>query len=545
MRDLTTTPLNEREIAVLAPMGVSFYNDRNDGTTTVLRRYWNGITQDQREALVRAVAGLAAPDAAQKILHQKGQEFACTEAGNAERFISRYGKTVRYIPEEGRWYVWDGSRWKLSQAQIKRKALETTRSIYSEAARCDHDAGRAELSAWARRSESKHNINAMLDLAQMDLTASVTEFDQRSDCINCKNGIVRLKTGELVPHSSDQLVMKQANVSYRVETSCHLWRQFLAEVFEGDAELIDWMQRALGYSLTGSVAEQTIFILYGLGENGKSVLAETMLKLMGSYACTVQFDAFTDKKTKGARDLEATGGLKGNRFALASETSGTQRWDEAFIKRASGGDTLKGGQLYGKSFDFEPTHKLWFLCNRIPTFRDGSHGFKRRIVVIPFNACFSGDKKDKHLPGKLLAEREGIFAWLVEGAKRYHHNGLDDLPAVVREATDEYLREHDTLGAFIDERLRKNPLGRVRRRDVYEAYQRWCLQNDEVPQAEAHFKGNLRERGIQPKDMNTERVYLGVELVRDQRPTSFYDPIRSDRATETSKVRSGMDALLG
>jgi putative DNA primase/helicase len=206
----------------------------------------------------------------------------------------------------------------VKSSKVFGKAIQTTKDIHLEVRDCGiEDTDRARnLSRWAHQSFYRVRIEAMLKLASEELAVDINDFDTEPDTINCKNGIVNLKTGELVPHSS-RLVMKMANVSYKPEAVCPLLIKFLNDIFQKDKELIDWMHRVLGYSLTGSVDEQFILMLYGGGENGKGVLCETILKIMGDYALLTQFDTFLATDKNNVRALAAVGDLKGIRFALA------------------------------------------------------------------------------------------------------------------------------------------------------------------------------------------------------------------------------------
>jgi putative DNA primase/helicase len=217
---------------------------------------------------------------------------------------------------------------------------------------------------------------------------SVASFDCDDDTINCRNGIVDLRTSELQAHAPDQMVMKRANATYVAKAECPLWHHFLTEVFQGDEDLIAFMHRVLGYSLTGRIDEHCLFIAYGLGSNGKTTLFETVLEIVGDYGRTTEFSNFLASDKQDTRKMEAVGLLRGVRMAIASETDSTKKWHESLVKKLTGGDTLIGTKMYGDSYEFTPTHKLWFQANHLPTVRDASHGFWRRINVIPFNARF-------------------------------------------------------------------------------------------------------------------------------------------------------------
>jgi putative DNA primase/helicase len=406
-------------------------------------------------------------------LNERGLKYGCNDVGNSERFIEMHGDDLRYVPEasrDRRWVAWDGTRWNPSYATPMQRAKLTAQSIYDEAKECENTQGSLELSKWAHRSKFKNALRSMIELAASELSVSIEDFDTDAKTVNCRDGIIDLRSGELLKHSSDQLVMKLADVSYVPQAKATRWEAFLNDVFLGDKALIAYMQKALGYSLTGSTDEQVIFIAYGLGANGKSTLFETVLDILGDYGHTAEFGTFLNTDKKSVRVQEAVGKLKGTRFAVAAETDSNRNWDAALIKQLTGGDTLTGAKLHGDSYEFKPTHKLWFQCNHLPGFKDGSWGLERRLVVIPFRAKFQNSAVDPAIKDRLLAERDAIFAWLVEGARLYLKEGLADRPEAVTEATKEYVDDNNTLGRFIADCLEPDVMGRIKSSDLYLRY---------------------------------------------------------------------------
>lgn len=439
----------------------------------------------------------------------------CTDLGNSERMIDRHGPRLKYVCELKQWIEWTDGRWSTIPSPID-QAKETIRSIYAEAANSPEASSRV-LGKWAYQSESAGSIRAMISLASQDrgISVSVSEFDTDTDQINCTNGVVDLRTGELEEHSSSQRNLKQARASLRRDASCSLWMRFLRDVFQGDEELISYMQRALGYGLTGRIDEHCMFIAYGLGSNGKTTLFETVLEVIGDYGRTAEFSNFLATDKQDTRKMEAVGHLRGVRLAIASETDSTKKWHESLVKKLTGGDTLTGLKMYGDSYEFTPTHKLWFQANHLPTAKDASHGFWRRIRVVPFKARFEGKTVDADLRAKLLRERDGIFAWLVEGARLYLEKGsLGELPRAITEATEDYRNDNDVLTRFISERLETSKGARLRFTDAYEAYNDWRTRNSlEVDRSEQKFFANaMRERGVASKRFNAGNMFLDYRL---------------------------------
>ena len=272
----------------------------------------------------------------------------------------------------------------------------------------------------------------------------------------------------------------------------------------------------------GSVQEQVLFICYGIGANGKSTLLETISKILGDYSTNVDFELFLTNHKSDVRIMEAVGEMKSIRLALASEVDSTKRFNESLVKRLTGGDTLRGTKLHTGAFQFEPNHKLWFLTNHLPFARDGSHGYWRRIKIIPFDAGFEGEALDSTLPDKLWAEREGILAWLVRGAKEWvdtlNRNGgttgLGSCEAVDR-AVQQYRLDNDHTTRFIDECLvLEDGVGNSGARELYNAYQTWWRDNhdDEIP-SEAIFSRRMEERGLKKRRTKAGYVYDNVKVV--------------------------------
>ncbi|MGE8941062.1 DNA primase family protein [Leptospira interrogans] len=356
----------------------------------------------------------------------------------------------------------------------------------------------------------------MLKLAKSDLTVHVDEFDGDEYKINCKNGYLDLHTGALAEHNPGMLLMKRVNASYDPEAKCPNWNSFIDAVCLGDKELIDWMQRLCGYLMTGSVKQQQFYIMYGEGGNGKGTLNEVLMHVLGNYSAPTQSEIFLASNTSSTRALEIVGRLKGIRFATASEVGAASRWSEETVKQLTGEDTITGASMYSPRFDFTPTAKIVFQINHLPMFRDASYGFKRRMCVIPFKAKFEGDAKDLDLKPKLKKERDGIFGWLVEGARRYLEQGLDDVPAVIREATERYIEDNDTLSPFINAELVKEAGAKVYVGDAYLKYVGWCRRNDTEAASKDLFVKRMEERGIYrgKKDMKGT-PFIGHKLKVD------------------------------
>ena len=452
-----------------------------------------------------------------------GMNYADTEVGNRDRFVDRNKDRCLFITETNSWVQWDGVIWKkVPQANIMKLADETVKSISYEARTCDHPEGVSRLATWAIKSQTKAKLEAMVSLAKHwpDLTASVREFDDNPNIINCQNGVVDLRTKELIEHHPSQKQMKTTKVAYDPSSRCPNFKAFLNSIFEGDQELISWMKKCLGYQLTGLVSEQVFFVAYGTGANGKSTLYETIIDLLGDYAGTMQFETILAGDKSNTRTLEAVGRLQGMRMLLASEVDSNKRLSEALIKQLTGGDTLTGAKLYGGSYEFRPQHKINLLGNYIPQTTDTSYGMERRIMVIKFGKQFTSGERDISLPEKLKLEAEGIFAWMVEGAYLWYNEvesraGSSALGSckAIDVATKSYLSDNDTLGTFLTDCTLKEPCTETSSKDLYECYTNWCHLNGEtyrIPQK--LFSDRLKERGYLKKRRASGYLYQCLSI---------------------------------
>jgi putative DNA primase/helicase len=440
--------------------------------------------------------------------------FECTDKGNAERFQAYWGNHVRFVDEQRQWVIHSNSGWR--HAQRFRLSGPVVRNIGREAAQCKDTETRKALLVHAKSSESTTAQRSMMAQAQDHMNISLMEFDTNPYVINCKNCILDLRTKGCSSHSPDQFHLKKANVSYDPKAECPRWTKVIAEIFDNDQSLIDYMQTMLGYSMMGLTREHVFFLCYGTGRNGKSLILETVGHVLGSYAkLSMDFETFLDKDKNSVRTKEAIGNLKGMRFAVASETSNSARLNPALIKKVTGGDTLEGSKMYGSSFEFKPTHKIWFACNHLPANMDASPAMTERVKVVPFKRNFLEDDKqtEKELKEFLIeSEGPGIFNWLVEGAYRYNQSGRPKAPDAIRIATDDYLDTFDRLRVFIRDHLEKDRTSDTLAKEAYRSYQKWCADNNENEVSDRQFPTKLNERGVRCEKKPPGQTLIGWKL---------------------------------
>jgi len=448
---------------------------------------------------------------AEELLAELGLDYQCSEVGNMSRFVDQHRDKLRFIPENKTWAEWNRNRWKPCDfSRVHSFAIETIKRIYDEAHNCPTEEGSKRLIQWALRSETNRYLTSMIDMASKspELITRLSTMDTNPLELNCRNGVVNLETGELREQTPSDRFLKLAPVNYQPDSPCPVFMSFLNDIFKGDKDLIAFIQRTIGYTLTGKTNEQVFFLAYGTGANGKSTLFETILSILGDYGKASEFDTFLANDKGNIRNLEGIARLQGTRYALASETDSTRRFSEALVKKITGGDTLTGAKLYGKAFAFKPEFKLWLLANHLPPAKDGSYGFWRRVKVIPFNRRFTRSDIDQTLPEKLQGESEGILAWCVRGAIQWSralklNNGASGLGScdAVDQATSAYRSDNDLFSNFIEDCLERDKDGQIASTELYETYITWCdTEGEDNPCSRQYFGSRLLERGIKKKD---------------------------------------------
>ena len=338
--------------------------------------------------------------------------FNTTDLGNAERLVAQHGEDLRYCYPWAKWLVWDGKRWAVDAAgELERRAVETVRAIYAEAEAAPDSDERRRIAKHAMASESRARIEAMMALARSQPSVPVAPDDLDADpwILNVQNGTIDLRTGALRPHRHEDLITKVVPVEYDPDAHAPRFAQFLREIFDGDEDLISFVRRFAGYSLTGSTAERAFAILHGSGKNGKTTLVELLRDVLGNYAINTDTETILRKKYTGVGNDVAA--LKGARFVSAAEVEQGRALAEAKVKNLTGTDTVTARFLFAEPFDFRPEFKLWLSTNNKPIIRGTDDAIWDRIRLIPFTRRFKGRDADTRLPEKLRAEMPGVLRW--------------------------------------------------------------------------------------------------------------------------------------
>ena len=336
-------------------------------------------------------------------------EFARTDLGNAERLVYHFGDEIRYCHAWKTWLIWDGCRWCPDETNhISELAKKTVRRIYEEAKKTEDDGKRQALAKHAVSSESEPKIRAMVSLAQSDSHVAIKpeDFDKDKFLFNCLNGTLDLRTGKLFPQRKEDCITKLAHVRYDPYATCPQWINFLKRIMDNNANLIDFLKRSVGYSLTGDTSEQCLFIFFGSGANGKSTFLRAVNMLIGDYGQQTATETLLVKQ-KGAIPNDIAR-LKGSRFITACEAEAEQRIAESLIKQMTGGDIISARFLHQEWFDFEATYKIFLGTNHKPVIKGTDHAIWRRIKLVPFEVTIPEQERDGSLLDKLQDELSGI-----------------------------------------------------------------------------------------------------------------------------------------
>ncbi|MDP2603322.1 MAG: phage/plasmid primase, P4 family [Deltaproteobacteria bacterium] len=460
------------------------------------------------------------PDAARDTKSNNGpqsaapaQDNALTDVGNARRFAEEHSSDIKFSHSSGKWLIWDGKRWLRDETgKIMERAKETADRLLQAAVAEPDQAKREARVKHAMKTQYESRLRAMINLAQSEPGIPITEpdLDRDSWILNVFNGALELKTGTLRRHRGEDLITKLIPVPYDPIATCPAWCAFVQRVTGDNAELANYLQKAVGYSLTGSIQEQVLFILYGTGANGKSTFLVSILSLLGNYACQTPTETLLTKW--GDRIPNDIARLKGARFVTAAEAESGKQLAEAMVKQLTGGDKITARFLYGEFFEFHPTFKLFLAVNHKPTIRGSDHAIWRRIRLVPFNVTIPPDEQDKTLIEKLKKEQRGILRWAVDGCLLWQKEGLEP-PEPVKNATDEYRSEMDMVADFIAERCELVPGAKTPFKKLYEAYKAWCSINGEDSMSKKEFGRCLTERDLAPdRNKTLGRFRMGIRL---------------------------------
>lgn len=440
--------------------------------------------------------------------------FRLSDIGNGQRLAHRINGKAMYCHPAKRWYVYDGQRWNDDAlGYLMRWAKDSVLTMY-DALSALEDKDRTALLKHALKSESERSLNAAINLARSEdgIPVLPDEFDREPMLLNVENGTIDLTTGQLRPHNPDDHISKLAPVRFDPDATCPRWLAFLEQIFEGDQERIAYLQRVLGYCLTGNTSERAVFIAYGSGRNGKTTLSRLMASIVGDYAKRTPTETIMVSRNQSSipNDIAA---LVGARFVMVAETEEGRKLNVSKVKDMAGDEELVGCFKYGEFFTFRPNFKLWISTNHKPVIPGNDQAIFDRFQLIPFTYRVPDGDVDKGLEAKLADEKPGILNWLIQGCQDWQKNGLKP-PQNVTDATNQYRSEMDMIGNFVSELCVVGDGYQVTSNALYAAYKEWCKTNSENPISGVWFSRNMTERGFEARRVgkNNVRTLLGLAL---------------------------------
>lgn len=455
--------------------------------------------------------------------YEKGPEIKIplTDLGNGERLSTLHKNKIAWCEAHGGWQIWTGKYWKNDNGcEVKKFAHHTARNLSKEINMVSDPVEKEKIGKWARASESISKTNAMIEQAKPYLLVNQELFDADNYLLNCENGIVDLKTGELLIHDQEKYCRKICPVIYDENAPEPTnWINFLNLIFDYDSELILFIQQSLGYSLTGDVSAQCLFFLHGTGANGKSTFIETIAEMMGEYhyKTAAELLMITKNPQGGSSASPDIASLQGSRMVTASELDSGRRFSESKIKDLTGGDTIKARRLFCNEFNFKPTHKLWLFGNNKPTIRDTDPAIWRRIRLIPFNVMIpEADRLQNFREKYLMPELPGILRWAVHGCLDWQSAGVLFTPESVKRATSGFREEMDLLGNFLSECCKTGDFCSIKASVIYDCYKKWSESNGEYAITGTKFGKELASKNFAKKHTMYGTVYTGITTLNDE-----------------------------
>lgn len=437
----------------------------------------------------------------------RNEAYRITDELTAGKLFADVFRTVlRFNISTKAWCAYNGIIWKQDDGSAVAEKLcqRFTRSLEMYViARKSFEPTETEskYQQFAMKLGDRQKRIKMLDDAKPWLTINETDFDADSRLLNCQNCVIDLQTGNTLEHDPELLLSKVCNVHYDSGAYANQWDKFISEIMQGDPEKIEYLQRILGYGITGTNYEEKCFMFYGkTTRNGKSTLIETVSYLLGDYAKSLPPEALAQKQRDARRPNEEIARLRGIRFVPLSEPSKRMIFDVALLKNLTGGDTQTAHFKYGHMFEYVPAFKIFINTNYLPVVNDDSLFTSDRVHVLTFDRHFEPKEQDRNLKRNLRKPEvlSGILNWLLEGLERYWQLGVEPVPAVLQ-ATEEYRKDSDKMGKFIEECLRYDPGRNTLAKRLYEEYSKWCTDCGYGTENKGNFLNELRLRNMLSK----------------------------------------------
>jgi len=440
--------------------------------------------------------------------------------GARDRVLDKYHQRMRFLTDRQKLLVHDGCRYGNFPHLAEGLALEVLKKVHLEyqegMLNVDEYGEPVELKTLLQFQAKVRTLGMMqqvLKLVRLDsrIHALSKEFDANPYAINLENGLFDLQSQTLTPHNPSQLVTKLARVSWIPDAQCAFWEDFIDEITCGDKELAAYLQRLCGYCLSGSTQEEVLPILYGAGANGKSLFLGTLRDLLGSgeYSHTLSPDSILNSRSYGISYEHRQ--LEGKRTALAIEINDKSTLNEAVVKSFTGGDETSGRAIGENPVQFKPQAKIIMAVNHLPSLVGSDRGIRRRLQVVPFKANFDCTIRKEEIESQIMAEKEGVFAWMVRGFKEWQAQGLNP-PEVIRKATEAYFQVNDHIGTYLADRTVADANAKMPVKHLHEDYKAWALDSGLKPLGKKQLGDLLRSRGFEQDRSGLTRFWKGLAL---------------------------------
>ena len=452
-----------------------------------------------------------------------GKTYKFDDLGNSERLYDMYGYMLKYFYTEHKFLFYENGKWKrddfgyaekLTDEVIHQMEKEDSSGIFAE-----NEEMQKAFQKHIKKTRSQNGRKNMIAGVSHFMPILPKQLDRDRTIIGMKNGVLDLKTGELKPHDSKYFLTKQIPFAYHADAPRpERWLKFLDEILLSDKELIRYIQKAVGYSLTGSNAEQCAFFLHGTGNNGKSIFLEVLRYIFGDYASNIQANTIMIQQKSGNSASSDIARLQGARLVTCSETAEGVRLNEPLIKQMTGDDMITVRKLYCEEFEFRPEFKLWMATNHKPTIRGTDKGIWRRIHLIPFQFDIPANQVDRNLKYKLAKEAESILKWIVDGCLLWQREGLQT-PKKVLDAVSEYQKEMDVVSKFLDACCDVGT-GEVKASALYAVYAQWCSEYGEYKMSNTKFGIEMTKKFQKVKKNGGVYYYQGISLDEEHAMTA-------------------------
>lgn len=469
----------------------------------------DGKTDEEIRRDIEALAAAVEPASNDSVI----AGYMLTDLGNARRLVTGYGDGLRYTPQYG-WLSWDGKRWKIDDTKPAHRCAVMTVEDMLDASKKIAGEDAEKLKDHAKHCQSISRVNAMVEMASFDerIVANIVNFDQQPDLFNCANGTVDLRTGELREHRQDDYFTQCSPVDYDPTATHPVWDAFLQHVTQGDPELLTFLHRTAGYSLTGHTREECFFIVHGPPGSGKSTFIEAMQAVMGNAAQTADFELFLQQPPQGSGPRPELAALRNARMVSSIEVEEGRKLAQALVKTVTGRDRIRCRTLYKESFEYHPQFKLWLVCNHAPLVDDRDDAMWRRIYKVPFDAGLPREKHDQSIKETLTkdpAAWRAILAWAIGGAIKWYTHRLQ-APECVRLATEGYRADQDPLKDFFEEECVFGNGYMTKASTIRNLYVAWSEKQGSRVMSRRKFCDRLRGGGLETCHREDGSYWVGI-----------------------------------